>query len=88
MGVSTCKTGVVRHVIMAAVREKGTQTNVADEAGIDGPTLSRFLSGEASLKIDAIEKIFNMANARLVSEIEYQETEAILKGLARRALGL
>jgi transcriptional regulator with XRE-family HTH domain len=49
--------GVIRSVIMAAVRIKGTQSVVADEAGIDGSGLSKFLSGEGSLKMEALENL-------------------------------
>lgn len=80
--------GMIRDVIMQAVKQKGTQAVVAEEAGCDGSVLSKFISGEGSIKLDVLEKIFSMVGVRIVPENEYNETEMMLKGLARRALGL
>ena len=78
--------GVIRSVIMEAVRIKGTQSVVADEAGIDGANLSKFLSGEGSIKMDALERIFTLVGARLTTNQEHSDNEAMLRILARRLL--
>jgi len=78
--------GIVRTVIMEAVRIKGTQSVVADEAGIDGAALSKFLSGEGSIKMDALERIITIAGARLTTDQEHRDNEAMLRIFARRLL--
>jgi DNA-binding phage protein len=78
--------GVIRSVVMEAVRLKGTQSVVAGEAGIDGSGLSKFLSGEGSLKMEALEKIFDIAGIRITTKQEYADNEAMLRGFARRLL--
>ena len=77
---------VIRSVIMEAIRIKGTQSVVADEAGIDGSGLSKFLSGDGSIKMDNLERIIAMAGARLITEQEHADNEAMLRGFARRLL--
>lgn len=57
--------GVIRSVIMEAVRIKGMQYVVAAEGGMDGGALSKALSCEGSVKLEALEKIFVMAGVRV-----------------------
>ena len=78
--------GVIRSVIMEAVRIKGTQSVVAGEAVIDGSGLSKFLSGEGSLKMEALEKIFTIAGSHLTTQQEHTYNEAMLRIFARRLL--
>ncbi|MFZ4436789.1 MAG: hypothetical protein ACOYOS_00015 [Syntrophales bacterium] len=78
--------GIIRFVIMEAIRIKGTQAVVAGEAGIDGSALSKFLSGEGSLKMEALEKIFTITGSRLTTEQEHADNEALLRIFARRLL--
>ena len=78
--------GIIRSVIMEAVRIKGTQSVVAGEAGIDGSGLSKFLSGEGSLKMEALEKIFTIAGSHLTTQQEHIDNEAMLRIFARRLL--
>ena len=78
--------GIIRSVIMEAVRIKGTQSVVAGEAGMDGGGLSKVLSGEGSVKLEALEKIFSMAGVRVITEQEYADNEALLRIFARRLL--
>lgn len=78
--------GTIRAVVMEAVRIKGTQTVVADEAGIDGAHLSKFLSGEGALKMEAIDRMLFMAGVRLITEREHEDIEAMLRIFARRML--
>ena len=80
------KKGVIRSVIMEAVRIKGTQSVVASEAGMDGGGLSKVISGEGSVKLEALEKIFSMAGVRVITEQEYADNEALLRIFARRLL--
>ena len=49
--------GVVWAIFQEAIRKKGTQAIVAEEARIDGAAISKFLSGEGSLKMDVIERV-------------------------------
>jgi DNA-binding phage protein len=78
--------GVIRSVIMEAVRIKGTQSVVASEAGMDGGGLSKVISGEGAIKLDALEKIFSMTGVRVITEQEYADNEAMLRIFARRLL--
>jgi DNA-binding phage protein len=78
--------GVIRSVIMEAVRIKGTQSVVASEAGMDGGALSKALSGEGSVKLEALEKIFVMAGVRVVTEQEHADIEALERIHARMIL--
>jgi DNA-binding phage protein len=78
--------GVIRSVIMEAVRIKGTQSVVASEAGMDGGGLSKVISGEGSVKLEALERIFSMAGVRVITEQEYADNEALLRIFARRLL--
>ena len=80
--------GVIRSVIMEAVRIKGTQSVVASEAGMDGGGLSKVISGEGSVKLEALERIFSMAGVRVITEQDHIDDEAMIRGLARRALKL
>jgi len=77
---------VIRSVIMEAVRIKGTQAVVAGEAGMDGAVLSKVLSGEGSIKLEALEKIFVMAGVRVITEQEHTDNESLLRIFARRLL--
>lgn len=78
--------GVIRSVIMEAVRIKGTQSVVASEAGMDGGGLSKVISGEGAIKLHALEKIFSMTGVRVITEQEYADNEAMLRIFARRLL--
>ena len=78
--------GVIRSVIMDAIRIKGTQSVVASEAGMDGAGLSKVLSGEGSIKLEALEKIFVMAGVRVITEQEHADNESLLRIFARRLL--
>ena len=78
--------GVIRSVIMEALRIKGTQSVVAAEAGMDGAGLSKVLSGEGSVKLEALERIFSMAGVRVITEQENTDNEAMLRIFARRLL--
>ena len=40
--------------------------------------LSKFLSGEGSLKMEALEKIFDIAGIRITTKQEYADNEAML----------
>ena len=48
--------GVIRSVIMEAVRIKGTQAVVASDAGMDGGGLSKVISGEGCDQIGCLGK--------------------------------
>jgi DNA-binding phage protein len=78
--------GVIRSVIMEAIRIKGTQAVVAGEAGMDGGGLSKVISGEGSVKLEALERIFSMAGVRVITEQEYADNEALLRIFARRLI--
>ena len=77
---------VIRSVIMEAIRIKGTQSVVAGEAGMDGGGLSKVISGEGSVKLEVLERIFSMAGVRVITEQEYTDNEALLRILARKLL--
>jgi hypothetical protein len=78
--------GVVRGLVLEAERVAGNRSHVAEGAEIDNSQLSRFLSGEGALKLDALERIFTLAGAVVISKQEYLDTEAMLRGFARRLL--
>jgi len=75
--------GIIRNLINIAIKEKGTQAVVAEEAGCDGTSLSKFLSGDGSLKLDAIERIVAMSGLRVMSEAHYQDLLAALRAVNR-----
>jgi len=79
--------GIIRNIINMAIKEKGTQSVLADEAGCDGATLSRFLSGEGSIRLDVLEKIFNVASLRIMPESHYKDLKAALRAISRLADG-
>lgn len=78
--------GMICNAIMEAVRLKGTQSVVSDEAGIDGAILSKILSGESAIKIDVLEKIMAMTGSRITTEQEHEDHEALLRIFARRII--
>jgi hypothetical protein len=80
--------GVIRSIFQEAIRKKGTQTVVAEEARSDGAAISKFISGEGSLKMDVIERVFSMAGVHVCTEQDHIDDEAMIRGLARRALKL
>jgi hypothetical protein len=53
---------------------------------MDGAGLSKVLSGEGSIKLEALEKIFVMAGVRVITEQEYTDNESLLRIFARRLL--
>ena len=75
--------GIIRNLINIAIREKGTQAVVAEEAGCDGASLSKFLSGDGSLKLDVIERIVVISGMRVMSETHYQDLLAALRAMNR-----
>ena len=77
---------VMKCVSVDAVRSRGTQADVAGEAGMDGAVLSKVLSGEGSIKLEALEKIFVMAGVRVITEQEHTDNESLLRIFARRLL--
>lgn len=75
--------GIIRNLINIAIKERGTQALVADEAGCDGALLSKFLSGDGSMKLDVIERIVAMSGMRVMSEAHYQDLIAALRAVNR-----
>ena len=75
--------GIIRNLINIAIREKGTQAVVAEEAGCDGASLSKFLSGDGSLKLDVVERIVVISGMRVMSETHYQDLLAALRAMNR-----
>jgi hypothetical protein len=53
---------------------------------MDGGGLSKVISGEGSVKLEALERIFSMAGVRVITEQEYADNEALLRIFARRLL--
>ena len=78
--------GIVRSIFLEAIRIMGTQSALAEELGIDGGLLSKFMAGEGSLKMEVIEKVFEIVKARVVTGEEWSDTEAMLRGFSRRLL--
>jgi hypothetical protein len=78
--------GVIRGIIHEAIRIKFKQATVASEAEIDGSVLSKFLAGEGAMKLDSLEKIFDMAGVIVITKQEHEDNEAMLRGFSRRLL--
>jgi len=80
MGVNN---GIIRNIINIAIKEKGTQGVVAEEAGCDGSDLSRFVGGTGALKIEVLEKIMSMAGIRILPEDHYQDMVSAIRAANR-----
>lgn len=80
------KRGVIRALVMDAVGKKINQTNLAEEVEICSSQITRFLSGEGALKLAVLEKIASMSGSILISQDDHDDTEAMLRGFARRML--
>lgn len=74
---------IIRSVINSSIKERGTQGVVAEESGIDGAALSKFLSGEGALKLEALEKIVRMSNCRIMPDEHYQDMCGTIRSLTR-----
>lgn len=70
---------VMREIILEAVQKKGTQHVLAEEVGVDGAAISRFMSGEGTLKMETIEKIMAAASARVISAAKYQRLKDAIR---------
>lgn len=75
--------GILRGIINAAIREKGTQTVLAEEAGCDGAALSRFISGDGPLKLDQIERIVKISGVCIITEKHYGDMQTALEVMSR-----
>lgn len=74
---------MLRDLVNAASDKAGGQGRLAAEIGIDGSQVTRFLSGEAGLKIEIIEKILKYTSVVLIQEKEIQELKSTAKSLAK-----
>ena len=75
-----------RHIILEAIRIRGTQAVVADEAGMDGSALSKVMSGEGAIKLDQLAKIAAIVGVRVVTDQEHSDSEAMKRIFARMVL--
>jgi|GEM_PF-4501906 len=75
--------GIIRNIINLAIKEKGTQGVVADEAGCDGAALSKFISGDGALKMEVMERIIKMSGLRIMPEAHYQDILAAIRATNR-----
>jgi hypothetical protein len=75
--------GILRGIINVAIKEKGTQTVLADEVGCDGAALSRFISGEGPLKLEQIERIMRISGVRIITEKHYSDLHTALEVMSR-----
>lgn len=75
--------GIIRNIINLAIKEKGTQGVVAEEAGCDGAALSKFISGEGALKMEVLERIIKMSGYRVMPESHYQDIIAAIRAANR-----
>ncbi len=63
------KASIFSEQLRQAIRESGmSMLAVAREVELDKATMSRFLSGERGLRLDAVDKLCALLRLRLVSE--------------------
>lgn len=74
---------IIRSVINSSIKERGTQGVVAEESGIDGAALSKFLSGEGGLKLEVLEKIVRMSGCRIMPDEHYKDMCGTIRSLTR-----
>ena len=58
------------------------QGTLADQLGIDGATLSRFRSGQGSISLSNVDKIFELAEACILPCAEQRRLEDALETLS------
>ena len=58
------------------------QGTLADQIGMDGANLSRFRSGQGTITLASLEKLFDAAGACIVSCAERQRLEDALETLS------
>ena len=75
-----------RHIILEAIRIRGSQAVVAEEAGMDGSSLSRVLSGEGAIKLDQLQKIADIVIVHVIPEQEHSDFMAVGRMYARMVL--
>ena len=58
------------------------QGTLADEIGIDGAALSRFKSGQGTINLAALDKIFKIANVTIIPRAELRKMEDALETIS------
>jgi len=67
----------VQELITELVNRHG-QGTLADMIGIDGSTMSRFRSGQGTINVTSLEKLFEIARVELVPRADLEGFEYVL----------